>query len=143
MADPGIKKIIIPKASLPAVFGTGQKYVVRYRIISEDRNRTSHWSPQYSLNVAAQDPINYSVVVEQEAGIIRLVWEHVDNISDYDVYVKWDSDNWEYVTTISTTTYASLIRSGATSFKFAVQIPTFPKQRFTGSTLFETPLGSL
>jgi hypothetical protein len=51
MADAGIKKVIISKKNLPSIFGTDQKYVVRYRIVSEDRNRTSHWSAQYKLAI--------------------------------------------------------------------------------------------
>ena len=47
MADAGIKKVIVQKKNLPSISGTNNKYIIRYRIVSEDRNRTSHWSPQH------------------------------------------------------------------------------------------------
>ncbi len=47
--DQGIKKVIIPKAKLPGFFGENRKYILRYRLISEDKNRTSHWSPAYKI----------------------------------------------------------------------------------------------
>ena len=39
MADAGIKKVIIKKASLPALDHDKVGYVFRYRIVSEDKNR--------------------------------------------------------------------------------------------------------
>ena len=40
-----IKKIIIPISSLP------DPAFIRYRIISEDRNQVSHWSPIYLFEI--------------------------------------------------------------------------------------------
>ncbi len=47
MVDKNIKKNIILKKDLPGFIGdpTQLKYELRYRIISEDKNRLSHWSP--------------------------------------------------------------------------------------------------
>lgn len=46
MVDTGIKKIKINKNLLPAPFGDDSSlyYDLRYRILSDDKNRTSHWS---------------------------------------------------------------------------------------------------
>jgi hypothetical protein len=54
MADSRVKKVVIPKSKLPAYSGENQSYIVRYRIVSEDKNRNSHWSPQYKLPVSPQ-----------------------------------------------------------------------------------------
>jgi hypothetical protein len=67
----------------------------------------------------------------------------VPNISGYDIYVKWDSGSWEYIGVSVTNTSSTLIKTGASQVMFAVQSPTFPKIRFTASTLFETVLTSL
>jgi hypothetical protein len=146
MADIGIKKVTILKSDIKSIGGVSQNYVLRYRVISEDKNRSSHWSPQYSLSVPSLDPIlnptAYSVTVV--GSTITCVWEHAQGQSadKYDVYVNWDSvssnDAWEYITTVNSPSYATIKRSGATKFKIAVQVPTFPKQRFTGSTLFDS-----
>lgn len=49
MADSGIKKYRQTSATLPAIGSETEGYTLRYRIISEDRNRTSHWSPVYLI----------------------------------------------------------------------------------------------
>ncbi len=139
MADAGIKKVIIPKSSLPSYFGTEQKYILRYRIISEDKNRTSHWSPQYKLSAAPQLSINYSINVDNPHQTATVVWENVKDVLEYDVYVKWDNTTWNYVTTVATTSYAALT-TGHDHIQVAVQVPTFPKERFVGATLFEIPV---
>ena len=141
--DSGIKKVIIPKESLPAVLGSEHKYVVRYRVVSEDRNRLSHWSLQYKVAAPTVSEINYSIITEQDVNVIRLVWEQIPNVPEFDVYVKWDNGSWEYKSTSLTSTFTSLIKTGATSVAFAVQIPTFPKERFAGSTLFESTVTQL
>jgi hypothetical protein len=44
------KKVTIEKKDLSPLSPQGE-YLLRYRIISEDKNRTSHWSPIYTLNL--------------------------------------------------------------------------------------------
>jgi hypothetical protein len=43
------KKVTVEKKDLPPLSSNGE-YLIRYRIISEDKNRTSHWSPIYTLD---------------------------------------------------------------------------------------------
>lgn len=45
-----IKKVIVPIEELPAL-ADGEQYFVRYRIVSEDQNRTSSWSPTIPFSV--------------------------------------------------------------------------------------------
>ena len=45
-----VKKVTILKKELSALTPNGE-YLLRYRIISEDKNRTSHWSPIYTLDL--------------------------------------------------------------------------------------------
>lgn len=141
--DQGIKKVIIPKKDLPALFGKTSQYVIRYRFVSEDRNRTSHWSPQYKLDAQATQEIDYSISANTELNIINVVWNAQPDMSEYDVYIKWASEDWKFVSTVSTTSYSLLIKPGESSVQVAVQIPTFPKERFDQSTLFETDVVSI
>jgi hypothetical protein len=46
------KKVTIPVKDLPPMLPSG-KHLVRYRIVSEDKNRVSAWSPIYSLAIPA------------------------------------------------------------------------------------------
>lgn len=52
-----VKKIIVSVSEIPKLsqteFNDGIKQYVRYRIISEDRNRTSSWSPLVELPLDA------------------------------------------------------------------------------------------
>jgi hypothetical protein len=137
--DSGIKKVIILKSSLPQRSGINENYVVRFRIVSEDKNRSSHWSTKYRIPLKNVSTIPFSLAVSQTNKTITAVWTPTpDTKSEFDVYVKWDSENWKYVTTVYSTMFATIIKDGATNVKVAVQIPTFPKQRFANATLFES-----
>lgn len=138
MADAGIKKVIINKTSLPPISGDNQGYVLRYRIVSEDKNRYSHWSPQYKISTDPVATINHSLIINQSSNTINLVWDAVDNISNFDVYTSIDDGAWVYSTTVSGTSYSALINPANSHIQLAVQIPTYPKNRYTAATLFVT-----
>jgi len=89
MADSNIKKNIILKKDLPSLVGdnTELNYDVRYRIISEDKNRLSHWSPinklssTTTLSEVGFDPLNpsttsipHTVEIKKSSGIAEIVW---------------------------------------------------------------------
>lgn len=141
LPDSGIKKVIIPKASLPQRSGENQNYSVRFRIVSEDKNRNSHWSVKYTLALpdVVETEIDYRVAVDQAHDTITTVWTPPTGTrSEFDVYVKWDNEPWQFASTVFTTTYSTIIKTGANHVQIAVQVPTFPKKRYTGSTLFES-----
>lgn len=138
MADNGIKKVTISKSDLPAFNSTYNQYVVRYRIISEDRNKTSHWSPQYKLTAPSVTRIEYSYSKDIANKLITFVWKPTIDAHNFDVFVKWNGGNWLYASTVSTTTYAAIIPDNATKVMVAVQVPTFPKNRLTTATFFES-----
>ena len=140
LPDSGIKKVIIPKSSLPQRSGENSDYSVRFRVVSEDKNRSSHWSIKYSIPLANVSEIDYRVAGSQAHDTITTVWTpDAGTKSEFDVYVKWDSEEWQFVSTVFTTSHANIIKTGAQTFQIAVQVPTFPKQRYAGSTLFESP----
>lgn len=143
MADNGIKKATIKKEDLPPIDGNINGYVVRYRIITEDRNRSSHWSPRYTvlLDSIATVPTNQrSVVVAGDGSTKTLTAVWVPPVgfatSSFDVYIKVGSGEYEYRATVSTPTYATILQSGVQA-SLAVQILTNPKKRFSNLTLFE------
>lgn len=43
-----MKKVIIPAGQLPVV-DNGQSFFFRYRVVSNDKNRRSHWSPIHQV----------------------------------------------------------------------------------------------
>ena len=109
-----IKKARIAKEFLPAINSITGKYSIRYRVISEDKNRSSSWSSVYSI-----DP-NYAYVtgkinVASSSGVVRAIWDpvtvkigttNINQAKDYDIHIKWSKadglGDWEYVERVST-----------------------------------------
>jgi hypothetical protein len=143
MADAGIKKVVVKREQLPALSGENIAYIVRYRIVSEDRNRTSHWSPRHTLLSPALAEIPHLIsttvsVSDPTKVLVTATWtppQDID-IKSYDVYLKVNS-NWAYVGNTSSNTYSAIGTVGST-FVIAVQVPTYPKARFSDATLFES-----
>lgn len=107
MADV-IKKVILPLDNLPEIDSKTGKYYLRYRIVSEDKSRVSHWSP-----IQQVDPnFNYvpqgDLIVEKISSHIQIIWNPVLVESDgilqrkareYDVWLRWhrnDAGDWLY-----------------------------------------------
>lgn len=145
MSDPdlGIKKIIIPKSKLPGFFGENRQYVLRYRFISEDKNRISHWSPVYKI-VAEDTPneILNSMIIDTSNRIVNIAWEPQESIEEYFIYVKWNNSGWQYYTKTSQTNYSIVYSNDKTYIHVAVQPKTIPLERFADSAFFENE-GSL
>lgn len=144
MATEKIKRVIIPKAKLPAYSGDTESYIVRYRIVSEDRNRNSHWSPQYKLPVLPYidddtPAVNFAIGLDATKKIISIAWTPTADINnEFDVYLKWDSSDWVYEKRVLAPAYTVLAKQGATSVKVCVQIPTFPTKKFEHAKIFES-----
>ena len=138
MADSGIKKVVIDKKSLPPISGEYNGYILRSRVISEDKNRYSHWSPQHKVSLSPQNIIPFSFTTDPEKNTINLIWNSVEGVSSFDIYTKLNTGDWVYSSTVSSNSYSSLVSSSATTVQIAVQIPTYPKKRYTDSTLFVT-----
>jgi hypothetical protein len=142
MANEVIKKIKITQDSLPTINSITEKYDVRYRIISEDKNRTSHWSP--IVNIDPQYiyvPGNITIV---SSGVTTVAWDTVTikigtvtirQAKDYDVWVKWSRaaglGDWNYVQRISgnsitlvhpTTFYINGVNQALTPNRVTVEI---------------------
>jgi hypothetical protein len=107
MADQGIKNVTILNADLPIINAKINGYAVRYRIVSEDKNRTSHWSPVHYLDagytyVPGQDPD-----VIKTGNAVSVVWDKVEilkngnsigKIRDYELWIKWGkSGNGDWI----------------------------------------------
>lgn len=112
MADEVIKQVKISQDNLPTINSITGKYDVRYRIISEDKNRTSHWSP--IINIDPQYTYVSGNIFISSSGITTVAWDSVTikigtktirQATDYDVWVKWSKadgiGDWVYVERIS------------------------------------------
>lgn len=121
----GLQKATLPLEQLPpltCIDANTLGYYVKYRVVSEDRNRTSHWSPVYLLtppyefrrqNGVPLDGIKY---FETNTGgnnkVVTFSWDTVDvyNKSNfvrkaiaYDIWLKWGNGEWAFTERVSST----------------------------------------
>ena len=64
MVDQNIKKVRILKKDLPNYVGNNDElfYQMRYRVVSEDKNRSSHWSPIHKLgSTSTFDEVGFDI----------------------------------------------------------------------------------
>lgn len=139
MAESIIKKVVIKKEDLPAFNGVTGSYSVRYRIVSEDKNRYSHWSPYYSLAVQMFPTVQCSVAVTDK--VVNMVWQQPSGLAvrQYDIYFKTGTGStavWQYMATTTTTQFSTLIADTVSTLTVAVQIPTYPKEYSSTAAIF-------
>jgi hypothetical protein len=82
------KILRIPKNQLPPV-ESDNVYSLRFRVISEDKNRISHWSPIFIVDSVA--PVAVSGALSVTETIITAVWGDEEGRPAYDVFVNFDS----------------------------------------------------
>jgi hypothetical protein len=119
MADAGIKKTRIKREDLPSINTDVEGYVLRYRILSEDKNRSSHWSPVETL-LPGYTFTSGSINHNKAGSISTVAWNavtinkdsnYVATAHEYDVWVRWDrNDNgdWVYRSRIDNTSISLL-----------------------------------
>jgi len=155
--DKEIKKAIVLKEDLPSLSSNVLGYFARYRVVSKDKNRSSHWSPYYFLPKGVIPKVDCSVAVTgTNLKVIDMVWQH-PKISDdadsdersifkeYDVYIKTNlslNGEWSHIDTVPSTSFKTLVPSGISSFQVAVQVPVYPKTYNPSAAIFtlQTPI---
>lgn len=112
MSDSGIKKAIVSILNMPPIDSQDEGYWVRYRIISDDRNRTSSWSPILLIK-PEYTFVSGNIAFTKNNSIASTVWDSVtiNKVTDdetyfirkaveYDIWVRWDrgdgSGDWIY-----------------------------------------------
>jgi len=86
-----VKKAVLPSGSLPAVNKYNQ-YAYRYRIVSEDRNRTSSWSPIkiiYAPTVTFFEEADNAAETVISGNSITTTWSDENNRPKYDVFTRF------------------------------------------------------
>jgi hypothetical protein len=139
MADEGIKKVIITKEEFPALAKLGENeygHFLRYRIISEDKNRFSHWSKITPLTFFSADSLPGQVVGElavsglSESGIpVTVIWDDELNRPKYDIFVSFNNNNFFYHGTSPIHTYSLIAPIGTFSIDVAIQIESTVKEK--------------
>jgi hypothetical protein len=140
MADANIKKTRILKSELPPVDFDTLKYNTRYRIISEDKNRTSHWSPIYNSNGATVSGTTGALSITEE--IITAVWGDENLHPEYDVFVSFNGNAFFWHGTSTVHSY-SFLNEGTTTVRVKIQLASSKKQIKAALNIFDSGTVSL
>lgn len=135
----GQQKVIIPREDLPAVSKLSNGfygYIMRYRIISEDQNRYSHWSPIREMEIPSPAAVNGDLAIL--GNIAQVVWGDEEDRPNYDVFVSFDGEAYFYHGTTPTHQYSFLVEPGSVSVQAAIQIESTNKERANFLTIFES-----
>ncbi len=103
MADRGIKKSVVLKSDLPPT-RSDNKYFVRYRVRSN--SLFSHWSPIYLVESSPIAELYGSI--QSSGDLVSVVWQDEDRAIRYDVFVKFDNNDYFYHGSPTTHTYSFL-----------------------------------
>jgi hypothetical protein len=116
-----LKKAKIPVSEIPFV-NSENEYLVRYRIVSEDKNRVSHWSQFLKVPGPAINPADYdngAIVVTVKD--ITISWFDSPKRGSYDIFVKYGTGTSLGAATFTDYTYFG--SSNSQSYTF-LNVPT-------------------
>jgi hypothetical protein len=140
-----VKKVTIEENQLPPLSPDG-KYLLRYRIISEDKNRTSHWSPIYSIDATPFiDSVSSNIEVTNTG--ITVSWGDDNGRSEYDIFVSYGTlsggvttyEPYSYHGSSPIHSYSFSKKPGLyTSIQVAIQLSGIEKIRSTVLTISQT-----
>lgn len=141
-----IKKAKFPASSIPAINKDTEGYLIRYRIVSEDKNRVSAWSPVIKLD-PSYEYLTGSSAVDDTGNILAVSWdavkividgEPVRNVNNYDIWVSWvQGADYEYYGSTSDT-YANLLKpAGANQNSIRIYHKTNPPTEIEKFKLYD------
>ncbi len=105
-----LKKAKILLSDIPVVDAENQ-YIVRYRVISEDKNRVSHWSQFLKVPGPAIDPAGYDGAISVTIKDVTTTWYDFPKRGSYDVFVRYGNK----ATPTSPIVWGSYTYSGSSS----------------------------
>lgn len=138
MVDKGIKNVVIKKEFLGKVSSSNSR-VVRFRIVSEDKNRKSAYSKIFITNsdvvltgLGDINQINNTILVNWTTG-------QASTQIRYDIFVGFDGASPTYLDTTASNSY-SFLKSGTQSVKVIVQISSTNPQLAEYLKVYESDL---
>lgn len=149
-------KIRIPVEQLPPPNLNGD-HILQYRVVSEDRNRISAWSNlfiiksigQYrplesdvtmiigekTVDVSWDTPTIYNYYTSASMSSASIQHNHSQDFKrhDTDIFIKWDSGNFEYHDRVSSDSTSIIIPGGASTIRVVGTVAThnIPQKRPT------------
>lgn len=132
-----IKRVVIPNSELIPVDGSNQ-YLVRFRVLSDDRNRFSEWSPIFSV---AGGGIVFTprVASFMSGSVVNIIWEGIPDGVEYDIFVGYNGQQPSYHGTTAERRYL-FINSPEQDYKFTIQLSSISKTYDELLQIFESEL---
>ena len=135
-----VKKAIVLKEELPPVNSDTVAYVVRYRIISEDKNRTSQWSPTFVTNTVPISAVTGAVQVS--TSVISAVWGSNLDMPRYDIFVGYNGATPTFHGTAEGHSY-QFLKTGNVNVRVIVQVESSSKTINNNLDIYNSGLVSL
>ena len=109
------KKLVIPRKNLPDPSVYDAQYRIRYRLVSEDRNRFSSWTPIFSVNPKYVFMQNDDLILVNSGSTVSCSWgpvqmyinnylpeNYITDVEEFDIFIKWagvagaDEGDWTF-----------------------------------------------
>jgi hypothetical protein len=131
------KKVTIPKSNLIPVDG-GNTFLVRFRVVSDDRNRFSEWSQIFSVGAGNAQAIYLPEVGFFASGnIVNIVWQNLPLDIRLDVFLRSDGGSYAYQGTATGSSH-QFINSASSNYQFSLQVASIAKKYSPSLQIFES-----
>lgn len=152
-------KFRIPVENLPAPNING-RHLFRFRVLSEDRNRFSQYSPLFTIESKGQIyPLETTAIVSASAGVVSVYWETPSiyntgasavgasvqhnhesewRVHDSDIFVSWDNNAFIYYGRSADSEIAIIPPEGVSSVRVVGQVANYPPTRLDLFKIFDT-----
>lgn len=136
----GVNPVIVPTTTSNKPYHT-----VRYRVISEDKTRASHWSPAFKIPLPTFVANTAKVAFSGLNNVINtaiLTWTSPSpKFKSFNIFTEWSSDNgvtWTsptYSGTSNSNTYSLAVPSTYNHVKLTVQIAAIDVISYNGNAV--------
>jgi len=133
-----VKKVVIPRSQLIPVDGSSQT-LVRFRIISDDRNRFSEWSSIFSVTTGEEISLTAARFASASLGsIVTIAWDGLPSGISLDIFISEDGEDMTYSGTTSDNRYIFIRSAEADTYQFSIQVSSINKAYEESLQIFES-----
>lgn len=133
-----VKQVVLSNSDFPPLSSDGE-YLLKYRIVSEDKNRSSYWSPIYKVNVSDFiQPVIADVSMSSSSLAVSVTWEKSNLQQKYDIFASFGIYNastsaiawtdYAYLASSSTEAYSFLRKEEHTDIRVKIQLAGIEKE---------------
>ena len=102
-----LKKARVPVSDIKLV-DANNRYMLRYRVVSDDKNRVSHWSQFLRVDGPPINPAGYDGAITVTINDITANWYDTPRRGSYDIFVRYGNGS-----SIGSATWGAYTYSGS------------------------------